>query len=131
MEQPCFDANLSLLASSLGHVLQDRYVILILDVARCHIHHTILAHARRCGIRLCYIPASMPPELQPCDTQEAWREEKALSLGGSFSTTQWLQIVVRTIHSVLPTADWSKAFAADGALSEQMFPANCLCEKLG
>ena len=132
---------LSLLASSLGHVLQDRYVILILDVARCHIHHTILAHARRCGIRLCYIPAAMTPELQPCDThlfsrfksafKEAWRDEKALSLGGSISTTQWLQIVVRTIDTVLPTADWSKAFAADGALSEQMFLANSLCEKLG
>ena len=39
--------------------------------------------------------------------------------------------MVRTIDTVLPTADWSKAFAADGALSEQMFLANSLCEKLG
>ena len=35
---------LSLLASSLGSVVKERYVILILDVARCHIHPTILAH---------------------------------------------------------------------------------------
>ena len=59
---------LSLLASSLGSVLKERYVILILDVARCHLHPTILAHAKRCGIRLCFIPALMTAELQPCNT---------------------------------------------------------------
>ena len=44
---------LSLLASSLGSALKDRYVILLLDVAPCHIHPTILSHAKRCGLRLC------------------------------------------------------------------------------
>ena len=83
---------LSLPASSLGSVLKDRYVILILDVALCHLHPTILAHAKRCGIRLCYIPASMTAELQPCDThlfarfkgafQEVWRRRKSISPGG-------------------------------------------------
>ena len=80
---------LSLLASSLGSVLKERYVILILDVARCHLHPTILAHAKRCRIRLCFIPALMTAELQPCDThlfarfkatfREHWRRQKALS----------------------------------------------------
>lgn len=127
---------LSLLASSLGSVLTDRYVILILDVARCHIHPTILAHATHCGIRLCYIPASMTAELQPCDThlfsrfkaafKEAWRREKALSPGGSVTALQWIHVVVVAIEAVLPTTDWEAAFAAVGALAEQ----TCLGQRL-
>lgn len=62
---------LSLLTSSLGSIVRDRYVILVLDVARCHIHPTILAHAKRCGLQLCYIPALMTAELQPCDTHKS------------------------------------------------------------
>ena len=73
---------LSLLASSLGSVFQDRYVILILNVARCHLHPTILAHAKRSGIRLCYIPASMTAELQPCDTLLFARFKGALKRRG-------------------------------------------------
>ena len=113
---------LSLLASSLGSVLKDRYVILILDVARCHLHPTILPHAKRCGIRLCYIPASMTAELQPCDThlfarfkgafQEVWRRQKSISPAGAVSTMQWLHVVVDAIEAVLPTTDWEAAFAA-------------------
>ena len=120
---------LSLLASSLGSVLKDRYVILILDVARCHLHPTILAHAKRSGIRLCYIPASMTAELQPCDThlfarfkgafQEAWRRQKAICPGGAVSTMQWLYVVVDAIEAMLPTTDSEAAFAAVGAVAEQ------------
>ena len=50
---------MSLLAKSLGDAVRQRYVIL-LDVHRSHIDQTILAHAKRCGVRLCcYVPASM------------------------------------------------------------------------
>lgn len=131
---------LSLLASSLGSVLKERYVILILDVARCHLHPTILAHAKRCGIRLCFIPALMTAELQPCDThlfarfkatfREHWRRQKALSIAGSLSTFQWLEVVVSSLQAVLP-ADWDAAFAASGALAEQTRVADVLCAKLG
>ena len=132
---------LSLLASSLGSVLKDRYVILILDVARCHLHPTILAHAKRSGIRLCYIPASMTAELQPCDThlfarfkgafQEAWRRQKSISPGGAVSTMQWLHVVVDAIEAVLPTTDWEAAFAAVGAVAEQSRLGARLSETLG
>ena len=131
---------LSLLASSLGSILKERYVILILDVARCHLHPTILAHAKRCRIRLCFIPALMTAELQPCDThlfarfkatfREHWRRQKALSIAGSLSTLQWLEVVVSTIQAVLPT-DWDAAFAGSGALAEQTRIADVLCAKLG
>ena len=131
---------LSLLASCLGSTLKERYVILILDVARCHLHPTILGHAKRCGIRLCFIPALMTAELQPCDThlfarfkstfQEQWRRQKSLSVAGSVSTHQWLEIVASTIQAVLPT-DWEAAFAGSGALAEQTHISDALCMKLG
>eukprot|EP00435_Cladocopium_sp_Y103_P012491 s4853_g3.t1 len=132
---------LSLLASSLGSVVKDRYVILILDVARCHIHPTILAHAKRCGIRLCYIPALMTAELQPCDThlfarfkgafKETWRRQKAASAAGSVTTMQWLEVVVASIEAVLPANDWEAAFAAVGAVAEQTRLGDRLCDCLG
>ena len=132
---------LSLLASSLGSVVKERYVILILDVARCHIHPTILAHAKRCGIRLCYIPALMTAELQPCDThlfarfkaafKEMWRRRKAASAAGSVTTMQWLEVVVAAIEVVLPANDWEAAFAAVGAVAEQTCLGERLCDALG
>ena len=103
---------LSLLASSLGSVLKER-----------RLHPTILAHAKQCRTRLCFIPALMTAELQPCDThlfarfkatfREHWRRRKALSIAGSLSTLQWLEVVVSTIQAVLPT-DWDAAFAGSG-----------------
>ena len=100
---------MSLLATSLGSALKDRHVILLLDVARCHIHPTLLAHAKRCGIRLCYIPALMTAELQPCDAcmfwrfksalKEAWCRRKATSAAGVVSAAQWLE------GAVLPVTD--------------------------
>lgn len=132
---------LSLLASSLGSVLTDRYVILILDVARCHIHPTILAHAKRCGIQLCYIPALMTAELQPCDVylfwqfkaafRNAWRRAKSTSEGGLISTRQWLEVAVVAIEAVLPTTNWEAAFAAVGAVAEQSSMGFRLCNVLG
>ena len=61
-------------------------LILLLDGHRCHLHESVLAHAKRWGIRLVYMPARMTGLLQPCDTHvfaklkaafgEPWREQK-------------------------------------------------------
>lgn len=132
---------LSLLASSLGSILKDRCVILILDVARCHIHPTILAHAKRYGIQLVYVPALMTAELQPCDAylfwqfkaafRNAWRREKSNSDGGWISARQWLEVAIFAIEAVLPTTDWEVAFAAVGAVAEQSRMSVRLCHVLG
>ena len=50
---------LSLLAKALGTLLAERYVVLLLDVHPSHIHNSIFLHARRCGVRIVYIPAKM------------------------------------------------------------------------
>ena len=87
---------ISLLAKALGDMVKQRYVILLLDVHRSHIDKSIFVHARRCGLRLCYVPALMTAELQPCDThlfsrfksafQELWRRQRALAVAGSLTT---------------------------------------------
>ena len=59
---------LSTLARSLGALLRDRYVSLILDVASQHIHGSIAGLAKRLGIRFVYVPAKLTYLLQPCDT---------------------------------------------------------------
>ena len=79
---------LSLLGKCFGNVAKERYVILLLDGHRCHPHESVLAHAKRWGIRLVYMPAHMTGLLQPCDTHvfaklkaafgEPWREQKTV-----------------------------------------------------
>ena len=43
---------LSLLSKALGPLMQNRYVVLLLDVHASHIDSSIFLHARRCGVRL-------------------------------------------------------------------------------
>lgn len=86
---------MTVLANAHGDVVKDRYVILLVDVHSTHIDETILQHARRCGIRLVYIPAKMTAYLQPCDTyvfakfehafRKLWRERRSLSPDGAIS----------------------------------------------
>ena len=89
---------LTVLATALGDVVKEgyRYVILLVD-------ETILQHARRCGIRLVYIPAKMTAYLQPCEThvfakfehafRKLWRERRSLSPDGAISMRAWMQVV--------------------------------------
>ena len=108
----CMRRYISLLGKSLGDAVRQRYVILLLDVHRSHIDQSILTHAKRCGIRLCYVPASMTGDLQPCDThlfwkfksafRNCWRRCKATRIGGSVTTCEWIEVVVAAIQQVLP-----------------------------
>ena len=120
---------ISLLAKALGDVVKQRYVILLLDVHKSHIDKSIFVHARRCGLRLCYVPALMTAELQPCDThlfsrfkssfQELWRRQRALAVAGSLTTGEWLLVVGAAIQKVLPATRWRPAFEATGILGRQ------------
>ena len=120
---------LSLLSTALGPLMQNRYVVLLLDVHASHIDSSIFLHARRCGVRLVYIPAKMTALLQPCDThvfamfkmafRKAWREKKARAVSGNASTGQWLQAVFAAIQSTMARTTVQKAFLSDGVLENQ------------
>ena len=132
---------ISLLAKSLGNLVHDRYVVLLMDVARSHIDQSIFNHARRCGVRLCYIPAGMTAELQPCDThvfarfkhgfREMWRRQKAQSRCGVVTTLQWIRVIARAITNVLLENPWQSAFQATGILDGQSLMSQQLLRKLG
>ena len=132
---------ISLLAKSLGELVHTRYVVLLMDVARSHIDVSIFLHARRCGIRLCYVPANMTADLQPCDThvfaqfkarlREMWRREKSMSFRGVISTQRWVGLISRAVSEVLLKKSWQAAFEANGVLSGQLCLSQRLRQKLG
>lgn len=132
---------LTLLSKALGRLVQQRYVVLLLDVHASHIDNTIFQHARRCGIRIVYLPAKMTRFLQPCDThvfakfklavRKAWQETKARSLCGRVSTAGWLQVVCGAVEAVVSRGDWRQAFQADGVLDAQQQLSQQLRAELG
>ncbi len=132
---------LTLVAKSLGPLVHERYVILLVDVHSSHIDNSIFLHARRCGIRLVYIPSKLTWLLQPCDThvfapfkqavRKAWQHEKARRPNGVVSTETWLQLVCQAIGEVLVGASWRHAFHADGLLQRQARISPKLLEALG
>ena len=136
----CMRKYISLWGKSLGDAVRQRYVILLLDVHRSHIDQSILTHAKRCGIRLCYVPASMTGDLQPCDThlfwkfksafRDCWRRCKATRIGGSVTACEWIQVVVAAIQQVLPANQWRSAFEATGILANQSGLSLSLMRKL-
>ncbi|CAE6936347.1 unnamed protein product [Symbiodinium sp. CCMP2592] len=132
---------LSFLARSLGEVVAQRTVVLLVDVNRAHIDHSILLHARRLSIRMCFVPARMTRWLQPADTamfarfkaafRRIWREAKAGLPMGVVSQEKWLRIIFAAIAAVLPTTNWHVAFDSLGLLGNQNSMSQKVCEELG
>jgi hypothetical protein len=99
---------LSLLAKALKSVMKERSVILILDVHSSHIDTTIFAHARRLGVRLVYIPASLTFLLQPCDThvfaalkqllRKMWQDRMSQN-ASRVDVKEWLSMIFRGVRS--------------------------------
>ena len=132
---------LSVLAQSLGETVAERTVVVLVDVNRAHVDHSILLHARRLSLRMCFVPARTTRWLQPADTslfsrykaavRRIWREYKARLPMGIVSQHQWLCIVCAAIDAVLPTTNWRGAFDAVGLLGNQDAMSQRLCQELG
>lgn len=131
----------TLLADSLGSLVQTRYVILLLDCAAVHFHPSIEKLAKEKGLRLVYVPTKMTSLLQPCDThlfsifkhalQENWRCRKSDAVGGVMDTVAWVTVILKTIQEVVAKKCWQHAFQADGILDQQSNLSKKLCEALG
>ena len=132
---------LSLLAKALGTLLAERYVVLLLDVHPSHIHNSIFLHARRCGVRIVYIPAKMTRFLQPCDThvfaklklalRMSWQSQKSEAPDGKVAATTWLRLVCNTIQTVVSRGSWQHAFCRNGILHAQQQMSSKLRADLG
>lgn len=120
---------LGILRRSLQPIASTHSIILILDMARVHIHHTIYQHAKQCGIRLLYVPARLTWLLQPCDThlfarfknelRRRWHEERCQSESGIISSAGWLHIIAQAIRVVIQGNKWRNSFSETGAIDDQ------------
>ena len=119
-----------LLCGRLREYLDHREVILLMDMAPCHMHPSVFALARRKGIRIVLIPAGLTGLLQPLDThvfrqfrarmQHWWLESKSSASDGAVSLLAWLGLVRRSIDDIVLGKDWQHAFEHTGVLSGQV-----------
>lgn len=119
-----------LLCGHLREYLGHREVILLMDMAPCHMHPSVFALARRKGIRIVLIPAGLTGLLQPLDThvfrqfrarmQHWWLESKSSASDGAVSLLAWLGLVRRSIDEIVLGKDWHHAFEHTGVLSGQV-----------
>ena len=116
------------IAKSLEGYKATRQIILVLDMAQCHIHQSINALAARKGIRLLYVPAKCTWLLQPADThcfailkgklRQEWVALRAASSTGTISHKDWLCAVMSIVKTLLNGTKWASAFKSAGLLGE-------------
>lgn len=131
---------LTLLSKCLAEFSETHQIILVLDVASCHYHSSVLAYATRLGIRLLFVPGKLTFLLQPLDShcfgrlkrklKEMWLSLAAESDSGTVSHKAWLSAVFMVVPSVLCGIKWKPAFQANGLLGENLISARVL-EQVG
>jgi hypothetical protein len=127
---------LTLLAKCLAAYMETHQIILVLDVASCHYHSSVLGYATRLGIRMVFVPARLTFLLQPLDSHCFSRlkrklKQKWLSLAiesetGTVSHEAWLSAVMVVVPSVLCGVKWKSAFQSNGLLGEHLLSARVL-----
>ena len=120
---------INLLCHSLGTLLSERTVLLLVDMAPCHIHHTVFDLARRRGLRMLLVPAGLTGMLQPLDThvfqpfraklRELWVECRSVAEDGEVSFLTWARLVIHPIQEVVVGKPWRAAFERTGFLAKQ------------
>ena len=129
-----------LLADSLGDYLQTCNVILVVDMAPCHVHPAVFARARRKGIRMLLIPAGLTGVLQPLDThvfrqfrrrlEALWLDGKRDHEDGQVSFLAWLRLLNEAIQAVVVGKDWKVAFQQTGHSAGQTLVGKKLLKAL-
>lgn len=132
---------LSVLWQALQPFAATHYIVLLLDVARVHIHPTIYRHAQQCGLRLVYIPARLTRLLQPCDThlfarfkaklRRRWLDFRLASADGDVSPKQWVLLIAAAIREVFQGNKWAVAFAETGASDLQLRLSSYILRNMG
>ena len=132
---------LSLLARSLGNVVEKRTALVLMDMNPSHLDYSLIAHARRLSLRLVLVPAKMTKWLQPADValfnklkksfRAKWCEVKSTSPQGTVSQEQWLHLICSAVQEVLLGFCWRAVFASTGLLGSQEAISESLCQELG
>jgi len=130
VSQALFDRLLRVLHRSLSSVRHLYQLILVVDVARCHICLDIARRAHMLNIILVFIPAKLTWLLQPLDThvfamvkrylKNALTAARAEADHGRLNNEQWLCVVLATIDFFLQH-DFSSAFVKNGLAGTQLW----------
>ena len=117
---------LTLLVQHLRDYQGSHEFILVLDVARCHVHNSIFSLASRLGVRIVFVPGKLTWLLQPADThvfarfklclRQLWHSLLAASSSGTVSNEVWLVEVLRAARQLFNGVKWAPAFKAAGML---------------
>jgi hypothetical protein len=129
---------LRLLVNCLGDVLLTRQLVLLVDMAKCHIHSTIFAEAAKLGVRVMYVPAKLTWLLQPADThlfsmlkrrvKLRWLQMRVASKDGKISHTSWVKALLALLKQILCGKAWKPAFEAAGLLGPEALSVRVLKE---
>lgn len=120
--------TLTLLVQHLRDYQGSHEFILVLDVARCHVHSSIFSLASRLGVRIVFVPGKLTWLLQPADThvfarfklclRQLWHSLLAASSAGTVSSEVWLVEVMRAARKLFNGVKWAPAFKAAGMLDQ-------------
>ena len=102
--------------------------VLILDVAKCHIHLPVIKKASALNIDLVFIPAKTTFLLQPLDTHgfsafKSWLRGVYQSLrsdspDGLVEDLEWIRMLFRAGAEFFAARSWGKAFADTGCCED-------------
>lgn len=99
-------------------------IVVCFDCAPCHVSRETLIHCSRLQLHVCLIPGGMTYLCQPLDTHvfatfkrhlaEAQERERESRADGVLPATRWVDLLARTVLTVLTATDWSHTFAENG-----------------
>lgn len=116
---------LTMLADALKEELDKRHIVLMLDVAQCHLSKAVLQEARRLKFWLVFVPAASTPFLQPLDTTvfkgfkaymlRGFARLQLASAAGSVSHRDFLELLSEAAVKHMCSHKWTRAFRSVGA----------------
>ena len=103
----------------------DLQPVLIMDVAPCHLHESVLREARSLGIWVMYVPAQLTFLLQVLDThgfasfknwlRKEYKRLQSVSVDGTVDRLLWLRVLQKAKADFFDSKSWAKGFQATGA----------------
>lgn len=108
------------LATAVGGVRADWQIILVLDMASCHLTDEVAHKAAALGVWLVFVPTHLTWLVQPLDVSvfgtyktrlcQAYHQLQARSPGGLVSDQGWAFTLAQTTLAYIERRDWSRAF---------------------
>ena len=124
-----------ILAKHLKDYVATHQLILVLDVAGCHLHHTICSLAKQKGILLLYIPGKLTWLLQPADAHVFCRLKRRLrqlwldlAVRSASGDAEWLAEVFKLVKKLFNGMPWRSAFESNGLLDNSTIGTRILTE---